>query len=67
MMMTPTVWNDAGLLRKYTAQKFGGFLLDGGSPDTFGRFLNMAGRIARLTGKSRDAVIADLTADVQQP
>jgi hypothetical protein len=69
-MSTPTstpsifaAWNDAGLLREYTARRYRSFLCFGGSLDTARRFEGCVRRLRALTGLDRYVLVRDLTED----
>lgn len=56
---------DAGLLREYLAHRYGQYLTFGGSlPYGTARFVERSvARLAKLTGKTVEQVVADLQAD----
>lgn len=60
---TTATWNDAGLLREYTASRFGFTLMYGGSPALMTRAIRCCKRLARLTGHDLLDVISTAAAD----
>ncbi|KKK88181.1 hypothetical protein LCGC14_2745760 [marine sediment metagenome] len=57
------IFNDAGLLREYTAIKYGQSLTYGGSPGTYFAGMKLIRRLVRMTGQSIESVLIDVRND----
>lgn len=65
MKMSTQIWNDAGLLREFVVERYGPFILSGGSLDTYRRYCCLAERMAALTGIAINTIFGELITDAE--